>query len=1134
MKLSKNKVLILFLLISRLSFSQEQLSPNEQEGSVVENTEIIDKNQEESTAKTADEKQENTGEITRGQLENATRLLDIKTSSYSDLLDMCYQLGIQPQGDIEALRKKVAEYYGLDLNSVIGGAVSKDAKKITIQSAQRTEYVSAKTESDEEIISLSGNVLISISENNKKSTIEALDILFNRKSNILFARGNIKFSQEGSSGDTKVFTGEALLFDINKSSGVFLDGITEYNPGKSDSNSFIISADTIGTESESTMVFTDSTLTTCDAEDPHWKIDASKIWLLPGNDFAVLNGIMYVGSLPVFYIPFLYYPTAEMVFHPVFGNRTREGYFLQTTTYLIGRKQPSTDTENGLFNLFQTNTNTEQELEGLFFRNTGRPLTNTSTDYLKIMLDLYSSLGGMAGIEGKFTKSKIFPEISFSLGLGFSRTLVPSSTGGYTHLYTGKSDWNSSNFLGFKLPFRYNLKYNLRMSLPGFNLNITTPIVSDPYFTSDFNNRSEDLNWLKLLTSMDEEETTSSSLTSLNWKLSASGSIPTGKLSPWINSFNFSTIESSVSLYSKTDTEKTTTYQGQYDPGRTFFYPSTIVPFNIKMSVSGTLLKSQSDTAAESEDSKYNDLIVPPVSPWEEEETETEKDTASKENLVNIDNFFPSLNLSVTNTDLSNPVSWNLGYTFSPYFSSELKYNSTNWKTTDDLDWTDIASSYITTGADFSLSGSLSKNPWISASSTLSLDTDWYHHPYLSEKYYTTKSSVDSIRKSDFQSRSLSLITKESLSFKPFSYFKRFSSTSLNWNFSGKLVKSQFNNDVDNPQWDFKYIDWDKNTIDSHSASMVLAADFLGFTQQLSVTSNLPPRDSSFQGNLKTGISNLYLTMSSRVYENSSENDWKYDPLSFSLYFKPFNGTNTPVFQENLVYLIEEDVFSSFTSSVSWGKFAASFKMINSLPYYFSETEGMWETGETEKFLPSEFTMSYSDTLSPLYFWKNRIKINLGLSTNIRMNLLRLTESSFSFQPNITVNINDFLNFTFSSLSTNNVIARYFDKIPLFGLPDLPGESNPLVDLAKSFFFWDENARKMSGFKLKSLNFKLTHNLHDWDLTSELTVKPVLKNEQGRYFYKYEPYFTFMVSWKPVSDLKTQIDIDEGTFELVN
>ena len=44
-----------------------------------------------------------------------------------------------------------------------------------------------------------------------------------------------------------------------------------------------------------------------------------------------------VGRVPVLWMPVFFYPGDRLVFNPSFGFREREGAFVQTTTYLVGR-----------------------------------------------------------------------------------------------------------------------------------------------------------------------------------------------------------------------------------------------------------------------------------------------------------------------------------------------------------------------------------------------------------------------------------------------------------------------------------------------------------------------------------------------------------------------------------------------------------------------------------------------------------------------------------------------------------------------------------------------------------------------------------------------------------------------------
>ena len=98
-----------------------------------------------------------------------------------------------------------------------------------------------------------------------------------------------------------------------------------------------------------------------------------------------------------------------MLFHPVFGFRDREGYFVQTTTYLFGRSPLSNKEEASSFsNFLQGSDLKKQKLEGLFFKNLNEADDNQDPSYLKVMFDMYSRLGYLLGTEGKFSPTKSY------------------------------------------------------------------------------------------------------------------------------------------------------------------------------------------------------------------------------------------------------------------------------------------------------------------------------------------------------------------------------------------------------------------------------------------------------------------------------------------------------------------------------------------------------------------------------------------------------------------------------------------------------------------------------------------------------------------------------------------------------
>ena len=158
-----------------------------------------------------------------------------------------------------------------------------------------------------------------------------------------------------------------------------------------------------------------------------------------------------------------------------------------------------------------------------------------------------------------------------------------------------------------------------------------------------------------------------------------------------------------------------------------------------------------------------------------------------------------------------------------------------------------------------------------------------------------------------------------------------------------------------------------------------------------------------------------------------------------------------------------------------------------------------------------------------------RIKLQLSFSTDVNFNLIRVTDSYFTFSPKITFKIHEFWDISFTSASRNDVIARYFQNFMNLPAP-LPGEKNIAKDLISSFYFWDEAARRRSGFKLKSLNLELTHYLKDWTMKFSYSVKPVLRKAQRK--YELEPTISFIVQWNPITDIKVHAKKEDKVFKL--
>ena len=220
------------------------------------------------------------------------------------------------------------------------GIFADEVTTITINNARRTEYKKAEDTGNDSIF-LDGSVELSVQKGESTSLINADKIVYDRKTEMLYAEGNVHIvsKQSGSEDST---TANSILLNTRTMEAIFDDGRVVM--GNTDAFSLpegsvlVVFSDVFGKTDTNVISFKKSSLTFCDEEDPHWQIKASRTWLLPGGEFAFLNAVLYVGPVPVMYFPAFYYPKDELVFNPVFSYDVRRGTSIQNTLYLYGRK----------------------------------------------------------------------------------------------------------------------------------------------------------------------------------------------------------------------------------------------------------------------------------------------------------------------------------------------------------------------------------------------------------------------------------------------------------------------------------------------------------------------------------------------------------------------------------------------------------------------------------------------------------------------------------------------------------------------------------------------------------------------------------------------------------------------------
>lgn len=1047
---------------------------------------------------------------------------------------------------------------------------------VKIENAQKTEYKKNETTGEDEIV-LTGAVELSVTKGNTVTKITASKIVFNRATNMVYADGSVTLKQTGGSSGAQDISAETLLFNTETLEGIFDNG--KAVQASSDAinlpsgSQIFVASEMFGRDSSQTIAFNKATMTFCDEPDPHWKIWASKIWLLPGGEFAFLNAVLYVGHVPILYLPAFYYPKDELVFNPSFGYDRRKGYFFNSTTYLVGRKplessSSSSDTNDvtkGIINFLKPNTLKEQVREGLVLHNLESDYNGDTSTYLKIMADYYTNLGGMIGVQGSGSPNSFITNLNGYFDLGFSRTLFYDyATDSYIPYSNSGQMYNDhSNFMGLKLPFRYAGELNFTLAKP-FSLRMTMPFYSDPYFRDDFDNRSEYMDWIGFLTSTTSNEPSySNSITSFSWNLDASYSIPVLEaVRPYISSASLSASSSLVFGAKSAENLSSSDNWSSYTPQRLFYYPSQVTPLKMSGTISGTLFtypKTERSTRESAPEFKIP-LTVPDDFDDEkksladknlDEETNDEEaiddkkvdEKIDEKKFVLSESDLPLLN---GNNNLGvekiQGLRINVGYSVSPQFTTQVNYKASDIKNAEDFKWDRLMSSYFQMSAPATVSGSLNYGgEFFSMNTSMNFNPLFQSHPNL-DGYDIV--SASSIAKTDYNAMKMDLTNSSSFSFKPMVYNSVFKNSSISWSSSIKLLHAKFLGDETNPRWDFIGPDvTDPECVTSHSlAGKLSAIHDSNFSQSLTLTSSLPPQNQSYSATLDLVFPFVTTSVSGGISSSKDENGytvWKKDSIRQSLTARFLEGTdNAMSFNESFNYDLENLVADSLRLAFNWRTLSLSFVMSNTYGYDFDESTG-WNVRKDKEFLASNASLSYSLSGKNFNWFNSFVKFTPSLNTSLYFDFLRPTGSYFTFTPSLTFKINDILDLSFSAESRNTVIYRYVQDLFGNGIK-IPGETNIFVDLLNSFAFWgdgkfidsDQLKRKSSGFKLKRLSMTATHNLHDWDLSASFSISPRLVTENGLKQYNFDPYITLSVVWRPMSSMKAEVVDEYGTWKL--
>ncbi len=1099
-------------------------------------------------------------------LERSTLALDIAVSNYYELRAMALKYGLPAGGGSAELRRSLYAFFGLK-----SPETPPSPSSLVIESASQVEYFNLE-EGGDRYMRLTGPITMTLrSEDGYSHSIKADEIIFDQGRNIVEAKGNVEYRREKDSRSDE-FSGSSLLVALDSYSGVFLDGSYDLDPTAEMQRTLSLYFKRLGRRGSDMNLFEEATLSACDEPNPHYHIRAKKVWVFENGDWALANATLYVGVVPVLWLPFFYYPADEVFFHPVIGYRSREGAFVQTTSYLLGEERRDRK-ESGLLSLMSNMDNSGPlERSGVFIRRTSFD-TDTgdgSSDVaagknpsiLRLLADVYSSLGVYLGLQGSFPS--LGSGLDFSLGLGLSRALFLQSNGFYSPFdYSNDYDslWDSSNFLGLDLPFRFGAQftYSSGLSKGDFRYSFKTdlPLYSDPYFEQDFTQRKESSSILSIIeankTSVSRRSAMNQSVTtSLFWRF------PQGKDGAVLETIEVSNLGAQMNWRTKSQSTTGLDTAGKrrlaVSPSRDFFYPDSLKFLDGTIKLSGTL--DSFDRRA-----KLKEAVAAPASPQEDP-----KPAAAEAS--------PQGGESTTGAksdgrDLT-ALSGRLGWTASGSAIVEDKYRSTAWLSPEDVD---ASLSYRLLGwkgsgaVNYSLSWA---DRLLSLESGLGFSAQDQYRPILYDERLAP-TTPHPYRLSDYSYRTSALDGTAALSLRPFMAASSFSGSSLLYQAGATIFKNAYaglsgSGITATPVYATTWLGWDSTSFPTHSLTATLAYATKGkFANSLSFQAMLPPLLEKYTGTYAVSGKYLSASLQGSVARSSEASPLECSALNAQL---RLGASPYPQLQSSFAWDFESSEPLSSVSSLEYLWAKASFTAKKAKGYYLDG--GAWNLDGTEGFRPYEFSLNFNPHIE-MGGLKNKgageladsmaataaktsagfptteaarlpadagseggLAFDLKPSLSYTQNLVRFTESNIVADLTVSLTGKKGSSLKFSARSVNKSPWRYwpgfFPASADFDPKDYARD--PFTDVLDAFSIWDTQALKRTLFKLQNLSLSLSQDLHDWNVEASLAMSPVLFTpDSGRPYYQLEFSFSFLVTWKDIPELKSSIAYDEGVFQ---
>lgn len=968
------------------------------------------------------------------------------------LRNMCALRGIE-EGTREEMQNALYEYEGLEAYSIEEPAADSESEESEGIQEQDEPYVltidSAENLSrDGDRAILSGGSSISFLNNGIAATLSADTIVIDMDNSRLTALENVSYHTDDESAAIQDINADIVTLAWESGGIVVTDATTSTTKEPTDDNpdpiTIYTSGETLRFSQDGGMIYQDGFITS-NPDEAYSSITAKEIAMLPGSDMFVTNAYLSIGRVPIFWLPFLYFPGSQVVGNPAIGFSSTKGAFLNTTFELLGRAESVNESDDGnsFMSLFSSGENRENNQPHGAYYSSDEPLSpaeqwaRSSESYIALMADAYADTGLHLGVDSRLNFFEDSLNLSALDGVGVSKE---------SNYYEGR--------------FRYYGVNELSYNNYGVDLTLSVPFYSDSRVMRDFGNRLTGFSLFSLLETPEFPEDYSSTISSFSDEIVLDYSLPSEHRSDLVSSFSISDL--------------TVGADQRWDSSAHKFYVNEVSAPSFTASVSGTLfnLAASRSPVVVAEKKEYDeteihllsDPLLYSIYKAEEKRQEATGDENYKLSLAyslseNLENQY-QFDRDGKNTDSTFSSSTSMRLTLeaaaADYASLKAVFTPSYSYLWDDKDSITAYTHRGTVNSDVTFAVPLVGIEYRIASRLFN-----YRGEYEDGVLVTDPDEV--MHKPGWNDDTITAHT--------ISLTKAFTTEVGTFTPSVSYVLPPLAAEL-TPRLSYGYGPF----------AVSFGWDFLQEDTESPFRSDLV--EFSF------GYNGTYLTSSLSLRYQTAD----YDSSDFWI---PFYG-------EASLSLRTEDKRWSITQYVDYAYYDGgrynyfdSIKTTLKIPYFDLSLEWQGEVGNV-KFRSIEAHLDVDSAFFQL--WKGRLYFAFGIDSDFEMDMQNPYAAMFTITPSITFSIAEFLDFRFSFSSSNNAFYQYIQSGNFFG--------ELFSDLANSFDFIGDG-RYNTNFVMSNATLEVIHYMDDWDLHCSYSAKVVLSDDVYEFVPEFSIYLSW-------------------------